>query len=187
MFKNIKALFLTLTIVVSVNAQNGFDSYLAKDSLYRYNSSLKILDSLLVNSSGRCDTVLNNSFGKAESITLNQLLFAAISNNPELKTIQLQIQSKNYEAEQKAYLPDPEFEFELDDIMTDFTGVGMINFYLSQMFMFPGKLALEKESVLRSKHMLESEQFEKAVEIINEVRMNYYDLYSIQWKLEVNN
>src|SRR4030095_7492864 len=58
---------------------------------------------------------------------------------------------------------------------------------LSQMFMFPGKLALEKESVLRSKHMLESEQFEKAVEILNEVRMNYYDLYSIQWKLEVNN
>ncbi|HEY3251881.1 MAG TPA: TolC family protein, partial [Ignavibacteria bacterium] len=128
----------------------------------------------------------SKTFAKAETISLNQLLYAAVNNNPDLKTIKLRIESKTFEAEQKAYLPDPMFEFELDDIMSDFKRVGMINFYVSQMFMFPGKLELERESVLRSKRMLEAEQIEMAVKMMNMVRMNYYDLYLIERKLEVN-
>lgn len=188
MFKNIIVLLLTLAAFSQLRAQNGFDSYLAKDTTYRFNSALRVLDSLLLNTGNYhpIDTAFVNSFGKAESITLNQLLFAAVNNNPELKTIQLQIESKKSEAEQKAYLPDPMFEFELDDIMTDFKKVGMINFYISQMFMFPGKLNLERESVLRSKSMLESEQLEMAVKMMNMVRMNYYDLFFIGQKLQVN-
>jgi outer membrane protein TolC len=181
-------IFVVFALAWHVNAQNGFDSYLAKDTTYRFNSALRILDSLLVNSGdySRLDTLFSKTFAKAETISLNQLLYAAVNNNPDLKTIKLRIESKTFEAEQKAYLPDPMFEFELDDIMSDFKRVGMINFYVSQMFMFPGKLELERESVLRSKRMLEAEQIEMAVKMMNMVRMNYYDLYLIERKLEVN-
>ncbi|HJY63888.1 MAG TPA: TolC family protein [Ignavibacteria bacterium] len=172
-----------------LNSQNGFDSYLAKDSTYRFNSSLRVLDSLLKNKSfeWKTDTSFSNSFGKAETITLSQLMFAAVSNNPDLKTIQLDIESKTKEAEQKAYLPDPMFETELDDIMSDFKRIGMINFFVSQMFMFPGKLSLERESVLRAKRMLESEKLDMAVRMMNMVRMNYYNLYLVEKRLLFNN
>jgi len=183
--KILTAIILCTGLVLS---QSGFDNYLAKDSVYRYNSSLKVLDSLLSHSGETYtgDSIFYGSFAKAESITLNQLLFAAVNNNPDLKTINLQIESKKQEANGKAYLPDPMLEFELDDIMSDFKQVGMINFFVSQMIMFPGKLRLEKESVLRTKTMLESEQLEMAVKMMNMVRMDYYDLFLISKQLQVN-
>jgi outer membrane protein TolC len=174
--------------VLQTYAQNGFDSYLLKDSLYRYNSSLKVLDSLFlaqVNATVK-DTAFYNTFGKAGGINLSQLLYAAVNNNPELGVIQTKIESSKYSAEEKNYLPDPTFEFELDDVMTDFQKVGMINFYIRQMFPFPGKLELERKSVLNSRDMLQAENLEIAVNILNLVKTNYYDLYLLSKKLQIN-
>lgn len=171
------------------HGQNGFDNYLQKDSIYRYNSSLRVLDSLLTIQTRQSlkDTAFYNSFGKAEVFTLNQLLFAAVNNNPDLAAMQTRIEVLNYQAEEKAYLPDPMFEFELDDIMSDFMKVGMINFFVSQMFPFPGKLALQKQSVLNSKAMMQSERLSMAIDIMNMIKMNYYDLYLVNNKIQINN
>lgn len=171
------------------HGQNGFDNYLQKDSIYRYNSSLRVLDSLLTIQTRQSlkDTAFYNSYGKAEVFTLNQLLFAAVNNNPDLATMQTRIEVLNYQAEEKAYLPDPMFEFELDDIMSDFMKVGMINFFVSQMFPFPGKLALQKQSVLNSKAMMQSERLSMAIDIMNMIKMNYYDLYLVNNKIQINN
>lgn len=168
--------------------QNGFDAYLSKDSVYRFNSSLQVLDSLLSVQAGNTykDTSFYNSYGKAGIFSLSQLLFAAVNNNPELTSMQTRIEAEKYFAEQKTYLPDPMFEFELDDIMSDFKKVGMINFYVSQMFPFPGKLELERKSVLNSRDMLISERLEKAVDILNMIKANYYDLYLLEKKLQIN-
>ncbi|MEO8514969.1 MAG: TolC family protein [Ignavibacteria bacterium] len=175
-------------IGVKTHGQNGFDSYLQKDSVYRFNSSLRVLDSLLSVQTKQSvrDTAFYNSYGKSEVFTLNQLLFAAVNNNPDLIAIQTKIDVSNFQAEGMTYLPDPMFEFELDDIMSDFSKVGMINFYISQMFPFPGKLALEKKSVMNTKSMMQSERLTMAVEIMNMIKMNYYDLYLLNNKLQVN-
>lgn len=176
-------------MTIQTNAQNGFDNYLQKDSIYRFNSSLKVLDSLLTIQTRQSikDTAFYNSFGKSEVFTLNQLLFAAVNNNPELTAMQTKIEASNSQAEGKTYLPDPMLEFELDDIMSDFNRVGMINFFISQMFPFPGKLALEKKSVLDSKAMMQSERLSMVVEIMNMIKMNYYDLYLVNNKIQINN
>jgi outer membrane protein TolC len=173
---------------VTSYSQNGFDSYLQKDSVYRYNSSLRVLDSLLSTHAiqSTSDTSFYNTYGKAEVFTLSQLLFTAINNNPELVTMQTQIDAADYQAEEKVYLPDPMLEFELDDIMSDFKRVGMINFFVSQMFPFPGKLDLEKRSVLNSKAMMQSERLSMAVDIMNMIKMNYYDLYLVNKKIQIN-
>jgi len=170
-------------------AQSGFDNYLKKDSTYRFNSSLKVLDSLLRKQTQNIltDTSFNNSFGKAGVFSLSQLLFAAINNNPELSAMQTKIESSNSLAEGKTYLPDPMFEFELDDIMSDFNRIGMINFFISQMFPFPGKLELEKKSVQNSRAMMQSERLSMAIDIMNMIKMNYYDLYLINHKIQINN
>lgn len=168
--------------------QSGFDTYLQKDSVYRFNTSLKVLDSLFSSHIQYIikDTSFYNSFGKSEVFTLNQLLFSAVNNNPVLTAMQTQINAADFQAEEKVYLPDPMLEFELDDIMRDFNRVGMINLYVSQMFPFPGKLALEKKSVLNSKAMMQSERLSMAVDIMNMIKMNYYDLYLVINKLQVN-
>ncbi|MCC6865058.1 MAG: TolC family protein [Ignavibacteria bacterium] len=159
-----------------------------KDSLYRYNSILGDLDSLFIhnNSINDPDTAFYNSFGKSEVFTLSQLLFAAVNNNPDLITIQTKLDALNPSAHSKTYLPDPMLEFELDDIMSDFKKVGMINIYISQMLPFPGKLALEKQSVLNSKSMMEEEKLAMASEIMKSIKINYYELYLLNNKLSLN-
>lgn len=176
-------------ITIKANSQSGFDNYLQKDSLYRFNSSLKVIDSLLTIQTRQSlkDTAFYNSYGRSEVFTLNQLLFAAVNNNPELIAMQTKIDVSNSQAEGKSYLPDPMFEFELDDIMSDFMKVGMINFYVSQMFPFPGKLALQKQAVLNSKAMMQSERLGMAIDIMNMIKMNYYDLYLLNNKIQINN
>jgi outer membrane protein TolC len=175
--------------IASSYSQNGFSTFLEKDSLYRYNSVLKVLDSLLKRSFSngiRTDTAFYKSFGKAEVIDLNQMIYFALNNNPELKSMRFKIDAQQNLAEGKSYLPDPMVEVELDDIMTDFSRAGMINIYASQMIMFPGKLGLERKAVLNSSTMMEYELRDMAVKMINMVKMDYYDLFLVEQQLQVN-
>ena len=121
--------------------------------MYRFNSSLNTLDSLLkIQTLGSyTDTSFNNSYGKAGVFTLNQLLFAAVNNNPQLAAMQTKIDASNFQAEEKTYLPDPMVEFELDDIMTDFKKVGMINFYF---LLEPATAELVEHTVERDEHLI---------------------------------
>ena len=181
-------LFTVLFAVTDAYPQSGFDSFLQKDSVYRFNSALKTLDSLLTvySAYSNKDTSFFSSYGNASVFTLNQLLFAAVNNNPDLTYMQTQIDASDFRAEEKTFLSDPMFEFELDDIMSDFKKIGMYKFSVSQMFPFPGKLELEKKSVLNSKAMMQSERLSMAADIMNMIKQNYYDLYLVNRKLEVN-
>lgn len=188
----IKLLFIfLLLLLVKADAytQNSFNVLLDKDSVYRYNTAVESIDSLIRKNYERFnpkDTAFNNSFGKAEVIDLDRMVYFALTNSPELKSMQYNIESDKLLAGEKGYLPDPMFEFELDDIMSDFKQVGMINFYISQMFMFPGKLELDKRAVLNNTVMMEYDLKNDAVSMINMVKMNYYDLYLTEQKIKIN-
>jgi cobalt-zinc-cadmium efflux system outer membrane protein len=191
MFNKKSGLILFAVFFISVNSafsQSGFDSYLAKDSTYRFNTSLRLIDSLLcsqLNASVK-DTSFYNSFGKAEVINLNQLLYFTVNNNPDLKTIQSRIESYQSLSKEKGYLPDPMFEIEGDDIEDNFKKFSMINFYASQTFPFPGKLDLESKSAILNMSMLESEKVAMTVDKMEMVKQNYYDLYLNTKKLQIN-
>ena len=106
-------------------AQTAFNVVLDRDSVYRYNTALSSIDSLLSADYKRLnftDTAFDNSFGRAEVIDLDRMVFFALNNYPELKSMNYKIESNKLLAEQKDYLPDPMFEFMLDNIMTDFKG-----------------------------------------------------------------
>src|SRR5439155_25377943 len=171
----------------NTHQMNAFDSYLEKDSMYRYNTSLRMLDSLISSSIVKSvrDTSFYNSYGKADGITLSQLIYSAISNNPQLKTMEYKIDAEKVRAD-GFYLPDPVFEYEMDDLQTDLKRVGMINFYLSQSFPFPGKLSLQRKSALNSSEVINMEHHNMEVNIINSVKKNFYDIYFINQKLQLN-
>jgi len=180
---------LLFAVVSSSYSQSSFKMVLDQDSVYRYNTVLSSIDSLLSADYSRlkfADTSFDNSFGKAEVIDLDRMVYFALINYPELKSMNYKIESDKLFAEQKDYLPDPMFEFMLDNIMTNFKQVGMVNFYLSQMFPYPGKISLQRKSVLDKSQMMDYDLKNMAVNMINMVKMNYYDLYFVEQKLEIN-
>jgi len=188
-FKLLIIILLSVLLKANSYGQNSFNVLLDSDSLYRYNSAPAILDSLLKKDYTKLnlqDTAFYNTFGKAEVIDLDRMIYFALNNNPELKSMRYNIESDKMLAEQKDYLPDPMVEFMLDDIMSDFKRVGMINVFVSQMFMYPGKLELEKKSVLDNTLMMEYDLKNMAVNMINMVKMNYYDLFFTEQKLQIN-
>ena len=189
LFKLLNIVLLTVLLKANSFGQNSFNVLLNSDSLYRYNIAPGILDSLLTKNYTKLnmqDTSYDNSFGKAEVIDLDRMVYFALNNNPELKSMRLSIDSDKLAAEEKDYLPDPMFEFELDDIMSDFKQAGMINFFVSQMFMYPGKLGLEKKAVLDNTVMMEYDLKNMAVNMINMVKMSFYDLFFTEQKLLIN-
>ncbi len=188
-FKLLIIILLSVLLKANSYGQNSFNVLLDSDSLYRYNSVPAILDSLLKKDYTKLnlqDTAFYNTFGKAEVIDLDRMVYFALNNNPELKSMRYNIESDKMLAEQKDYLPDPMVEIMFDDIMSDFKRVGMINFFVSQMFMYPGKLELEKKSVLDNTLMMEYDLKNMAVNMINMVKMNYYDLFFTEQKLQIN-
>lgn len=182
--------FLLLFLLNSYSySQTAFNVVLDKDSVYRYNTVLNSIDSLLSADYSRLsftDTSFDNSFGKAEVIDLDRMVYFALNNYPELKSMGYKIESTKLLAEEKDYLPDPMFRFMLDNIRSDFQRVGMINFFMTQMFPYPGKLSLQRKSVLDKSEMMDYDLKNMAVNMIHMVKMNYYDLYFVEQKLEIN-
>jgi outer membrane protein TolC len=185
--KYITITVLNIVLTASVCSQNSFYSMLDKDTVYRYNTSLKTLDSLFSSSRKENDTSFYKQYGRAEVITLDQMIYFALNNSNDLKAMQNKIEAQNYLAKEKTSLPDPMLDFELDNIMSDFSQVGMVNFFVSQTFPFPGKLKLDKESVMHNSDMMRYDRKDMAANMISMIKMNYYDLYFIEQKLKINN
>lgn len=189
LFKLLNIVLLAAVLKANSFGQNSFNVLLDNDSLYRYNTSQVILDSLIMKDYTKLnlqDTSFDNSFGKAEIIDLDRMVYFALNNSPELKSMQFTIESDKLMAEERDYLPDPMFEFMLDNVMTDFKKVGMINFFVSQMFPFPGKLELQRKSVLDNTVAMDYDLKNMAVNMINMVKMNYYELFFTEQKLQIN-
>jgi outer membrane protein, heavy metal efflux system len=193
MYNKYQNILYTISVIffLSMNGFSQSPSYnsTVSDSVIKYNSSFKNLDSSLNKrfvTVKSADTSFYNSYGNAEVISLDQLIYLALNNNPQLKSMEYKIEVEKLNAEEKNYLPDPMFEFELDDVMSNFKQIGMINFYLSQMFMFPGKLKLEKQLGLNSASMMEQEKVSMAIDMINMIKMNYIDLYFNNIRIDLN-
>jgi len=193
MYKNILKRFITFMLLASgfesLNSQTVLDENLENDSLFRYATTLKELDSLLGNISQKKiipDTSFYKSYTNIEELSLDKLIKLAINNNPELKNISYKSESERLKAEESGWLMDPMFEIEGDDIESNFKSLRMLNFYASQSFPFPGKLRLTKESNLYSSRMLNEEYKFTGGDIIYRIKLNYYDLYLNSQKIKIN-
>lgn len=189
MSKYFKFIIITAILYLHVSvafSQNAFNSMLDMDSVYRYNTSLKVIDSLISTSESSKDTSFYNSYGRAEVISLDQMIYFALNNNPDLKAVWYNIDAEELMRKEKSVLPDPMFAFELDNIDSDLKKVGVISFFASQTFPFPGKLDIEKQSALKSRDMMVQEHHSMETGLINEVKSKYYDLYLVNRRIDIN-
>ena len=186
-----KIFIVSVCFMISIQqvlAQNAFDKMLDMDSVYRNNTSLRSLDSLFKSvPETKLDTSFSNPYGKAEVISLDQMIYFARMKNPDLESMSYKIDALRTYGNGGSYLPDPMFSIEADNVSSNFKNVGMINFFLSQEFPYPGKLDLERKSSLQNADMLEMEHHNMETELINMIKMNYYELYLIGEKLKINN
>jgi hypothetical protein len=184
MFKYILTILIVFSVLAGLNAQNKDNFKTKTDSVYRYNTGIPHIDS--ISKYFTDDTSQLKTYSKSDGVSLEKLFEYAIRNNPELKAMQLKIQSGEKLADEKTYLPDPMLEIETDDVMSDFMRVGMINFYVSQMFMFPGKLKLDGEMIKNENTMMDYEKRNMASEMFNMIKMNYIDLYYNEKLMKLN-
>lgn len=124
------------------------------------------------------------------TITLDALIQETLQNNPELRAFEATVEAAHARIPQMSSLDDPRFDLEIEEAPRaapfNTSQWRMLNFGLTQMLPFPGKLARAKKLAEIDAEHAHHDYAEKALEVIAEVKAAYFELYMIQRGLEVN-
>ena len=124
------------------------------------------------------------------AITLDELIQEALQNNPELRAFDANRDAAHARIPQMSSLDDPMFNVEIEEAPRsepfNTSQWKYVNFGLTQMLPFPGKLAKAKKLAEIDAEHAHHDYAEKALEVIASVKGAYFELYMIQRGLEVN-
>lgn len=126
---------------------------------------------------------INNIY--AEELKLKFLIDEALKNNPEIRASESRTNALRFRIPQAKSLPDPMFMFgyqnegtrDLYTFGNEMAPDSQWMFSLTQMFPFPGKLALKKEMALFDAETQEALTESIRLRTISRVKELYYDLY----------
>lgn len=124
----------------------------------------------------------------AGALTLNEVVDAAVNNNPSVIESQKRWEEKNAGVPIAGALPNPKVGIMKDDIPAGTLGPGqgmMTEYTLSQEFMFPGKLSLMGKMAANDAAMAESGYLEKRLQTYVDAKTAYYDLLYAAKALEI--
>jgi outer membrane protein, heavy metal efflux system len=124
---------------------------------------------------------------KAQSI--DSLVNEAITNNPQLKSLQFRVKASAYRSESINYLPPPNLSVEFSQIpLNEYNIINESisnNIALSQMFPLGGKLSAMSE-VEKKNTLIEGDNFEAyRLSLIAQLKMSYFSLWLIDRKIEI--
>jgi len=124
------------------------------------------------------------------AITLDELIQEALQNNPELRAFEAGHHAAVARIPQMSALDDPRFDIEIEEAPgaapLKTSEWKYVNFGISQMLPFPGKLAkAQKIAEIDAEHAYH-DYAEKALDVIAGVKAAYFELYMIQRGLEIN-
>jgi len=126
----------------------------------------------------------------AAIITVDELIRAALQNNPELRAFAANHDAANARIPQMSSLDDPHFNFEIEEAPRsdpfNASQWRFLNFGLTQTLPFPGKLARAKQLAQIDARHAHHDYEEKVLEITATVKAAYSELYMMQRSLEVN-
>lgn len=129
------------------------------------------------------------SLHKSNAQSVDSLISEAISNNPQLKSLQYKITASEKRTESINTLPAPNFSVEFSQVPT--SSISFINqslsnnVALSQMFPLGGKLNAMAE-VERKNTLVEENNYEiYKINLTAQVKMSYYTLWLIDRKIDV--
>lgn len=135
-------------------------------------------------------TSLFSQNGNQATVKLEVLIQEALQNNPELHAYHAGQEAAAARIPQMSSLDDPMFDVEIDKAPSSEpfkpSQWNHINFGLTQMLPFPGKLAKAKKLAEIDAEHAHHDYAEKALDLIASVKAAYFELYMVQRGLEVN-
>jgi outer membrane protein TolC len=124
------------------------------------------------------------------TITLEELMQEALQNNPELRAFDANRDAAHARIPQMRSLDDPRFDVEIEEAPRsepfNTSQWKYVNFGLTQMLPFPGKLGKAKKLAEIDAEHAHHDYQEKALDVVANVKATYFELYMIQRGLEVN-
>jgi len=133
-----------------------------------------------------------SGFGQVRSDPpLDTLVQEAIRNNPQLKaagsqTLAEQIRVKQVTAWEPPQVGISFYQTPIQSFPNPLLNGMETDYYIQQMFPFPGKLSNMGKSAESNAEMYRQQYNELEREIVREVKSDYYELYFIQKKIEIN-
>jgi len=123
--------------------------------------------------------------------SVDSLVTEAIQNNPQLISLKYKVQSAEYKSESVSALPPPTLGIEFNQIPTDkynlWNDAISNSLSLSQMFMLGGKLGAMSDVEKKNTQVAGSDYQAYKVSLTAQVKMEYYSLWLIDRKIEVQN
>ncbi|MCL5030521.1 MAG: TolC family protein [Bacteroidetes bacterium] len=123
--------------------------------------------------------------------SLEKLVSEAIRNNPQLKAAGSQTLAEKTKVNQVTAWDPPQvgisfYQTPIQSFPNPIKNGMETDYYIQQMFPFPGKLSNMGKSAENNAAMYGQQYKELEREIIREVKSNYYEIYFVQKKIEIN-
>ncbi len=132
------------------------------------------------------DTVQNNS-----SNNINTLINEAVQNNPQLKAARSQTEAQKSKVDQVTAWEAPQvgvsfYQTPIQSFPNPVKDGMETDYFIQQMFPFPGKLSNMGKSAVNNAQMYEQQYKELENSIIEQLKSAYYELYFVQKKIDIN-
>jgi outer membrane protein, heavy metal efflux system len=123
-------------------------------------------------------------------LILDELIKAALENNPQLKSLYSATQADSARIPQEGALPDPILSLNILNLPTnsfafDQEPMSGKQIALGQLFPFPGKLSLKEDISSKSAAISSANFREYQNQIIKDLKIGYYDLFFIDRSIEI--
>jgi len=131
------------------------------------------------------------SVALAETLTLKKAAFVVLQDNPGLSAIQARADALAAIPTQLEALPDPRVSVNmvnipLDDPSFNQEGMTQIQFGISQMLPYPGKLALRGKAATFLANAVGSEVGERRLQLQRDVKMVWWNIFYLDRAIEIN-
>ena len=123
--------------------------------------------------------------------SINDLVAEALRNNPQLKAANSQTLAEQTKVKQVTAWDSPQvgvsfYQTPIQSFPNPIKNGMETDYYIQQMFPFPGKLSNMGKSAENNAAMYSEQYKELQREIIREVKSDYYELYFVQKKIDIN-
>jgi outer membrane protein, heavy metal efflux system len=122
---------------------------------------------------------------------INELINEALQNNPRLKAARNQTLAQRTKIDQATAWDPPQvgvslFQTPIQSFPNPFKNGMETDYYIQQMFPFPGKMSSIGKAAENNAAMYEEQYKGMEKNIIEELKSTYYELYFVQKKIEIN-
>lgn len=122
---------------------------------------------------------------------LDELINETIENNPQLKAARSQTEAQKTKIDQATAWEDPQvgisfYQTPVQSFPNPVKDGMETDYYIQQMFPFPGKLSNMGKSAENNAAMFEQQYYELEKSIVKDLKSTYYELYFVQQKIGIN-